>query len=302
MTYISLPPSVSYPSPYAQHSAFRPGIVHGLGVDLATTSNLQAQFRQQLNQALNQVRAKMGEGMKKAMVKSAAAQTVITTSAAAIPVVGWAAGAIAAVVAGIAGSKYQNEAKAILADAENKLAILMAQSERRINDMINKVVDAEMPAAMRLALSGQPLNGLHGLYGWNPVKDIKKAAEKVGREVKRAADDVSDFMQEEVYDVATGRVAKVEARKQRDRILREGKKMLQDQEQKIAQILRHPDMRAQLRKEIAQVLIQDPNVQSVIQRFSAAGVDTTMSSGLDAKALAVPAVAAGAVILASLAL
>jgi hypothetical protein len=285
MPYITLPPKVSYPSPYADSAAFRPGPVRAFtlgqeplpGPSSAALNERLNALRAQTMAALQQKFNGLTEKMKKEMVKSAGYQTVGVTALSLIPVVGWLTGPIAAIVGGVSSAKYMNEAKQIMADTKAKVEAMRQRHEQRVDDMINRVFRAEYPAAVKLAMSGQPLQGLGCLHG-----------------IGGLFDKVSDFMQEEVYDPISGRSAKTAARDQRDKILKTATEEIYKAETAIGKFLRDPAMRQDLRINLAEYLRQTPEFQQYMQVAAEAGVDP--GAGGTLRKVAVPAVAAGAVI------
>lgn len=288
MAYLTLPPAPSYSSPYAQQATFRPGIVAGLGqapqqVQLKSDFLNQqiAALKQQALGAMQKNYARMAEKMKKDMLISSGIQSVGVTALSALPVVGQFLGPAAGLLVGVSSAKYMKEAKQIMAETQAKIQAMQQSSDQRIDAMINRVFRAEYPAAVQLAMSGQPLQGLGRLHGLGGLLDK-----------------VSDFMQEEVYDPISGRSAKTRARDESKKILSQATAAIRQNEIAIGKALRDPAMRQDLRINLAEYLRQTPEFQAYARQAS----KMPPGSGSTASKLAVPAVAAGAVLLASLAL
>jgi hypothetical protein len=294
MAYLTLPPAPSYFSPYAQQATFRPGIVAGLGQDPQQVQLKSDYLNQQITAlkqralgAMQQNYARMAEEMKKKMLFSSGIQSVGVTALSAIPVVGQFLGPVAGLIVGVSSAKYMAEAKQIMAETQAKIQAMQQSSDQRINEMINRVFRAEYPAAVQLAMSGQPLQGLGRLHGLGGGFDF----------VKDAIDDVSDTMQD-FYDQTSGRVAKTTARDESKKILSQATAAIRQNEITIGKALRDPAMRQDLRINLAEYLRKTPEFQAYARQAAQAPA----GAGSTAGKLAVPAVAAGAVLLASLAL
>lgn len=251
--------------------------------------HFRQQTQEQLNVVMGNVMSRLEKQMKDTLLRNTAQQLAVNAALYSIPVAGQALAVIGAVAMQVGGAKYQAEAEKVLAEAGNKLKEEQEKSLAKISKWLDAAFEAEKRPAMELAVSGEPLQGLRGLRGWNPFKDAKRAAGRIEDQIKRSIDDVSDFVQEELIDPMTGRSVLVEARKARDRILREGREKLREHEQHAKQQIDSPAFRATLRANIAQAIRQQLPPDLVGQGLHAP------SGGLVA-----PAIAAGAVIAASL--
>lgn len=125
----------------------------------------------QLQTVVNGVMDKYGAQMKTEAVDRAAVSAGLDAAAlvmAYIPVIGWiGAAAIAVVQAGlqVTESYYQKQANTIIAAAQNEVRLQGVQYDAQIDAYKTQVLKQEAPAAVALALSGVPLNGLGELSG-----------------------------------------------------------------------------------------------------------------------------------------
>lgn len=283
---------------------------------------LSAQHQAALQAAMHEAVGDFDKEFKKTMMKIAAAQTGVTVALAVIPVVGWALSLVAGVVQAFAGSRYRNEAKAILDKAGKDVQNMQAASEARIDAKLMQVISANESAAMNLAMDmikgTAPMNGLgslrrcpralplHEFQGLGLGKKLRRAAKKatgkVTSVVKKVHDEVVVRPTEQLIDLhkqaykdagrgidyLSGRVAKQEARKKANEIKEKARISLEENEAKIMAELASPEFSANLRRVMATEIVNSDVVRAALSGASASPFSVSTASQASVDMPAVP--------------
>lgn len=275
-------------------------------------------------QTIEQVMERLQRDMKEQMIKQAAINASLSLTLLVIPVVGWAASAALAVVQGIVGTKYQKQAKEVLADIQVRAREITAEYQTKMQEAQNAVFEQEKPAGVQLAVTCQPLNGM-GDLGFSLKSAIKaaispslysyklaaKGVQSVAKRVSPSAGKVvakltspitkADKAVDDAIDIASGRAAVEKAKEARTEILAKVRQQMEAQYQQALQNMMTPQFRANLRAQIAAALRADPNIAKMLgPNCALPGVkaSTSMPSGGKLASWAgVAAAALGAVVM-----
>lgn len=98
---------------------------------------------------------------KDVAMKQAAVQTGIMIALMCIPIAGWIAAAIMAVISALmslASAHYQRKAQEVVANAQQEAQIMEVLFNKKLSDLQRDAIEQEKMAAIKLAISGVPLD------------------------------------------------------------------------------------------------------------------------------------------------
>lgn len=276
-------------------------------------------------ESIADILGRLQKDMKEAALKQAAISTGISIGLTAVPVLGWAAGAIYAVVQAVVSTKYQKEAQQVMADTERKAKEIVAGYELKLAQAQNRVFEEEQSAALQMAISCDLPAPMSGMGGWDPWEDVKKAAKKVtvktviklavapslvaatavakgiqsatdSKTIDRLTDPIikADRAVDKGIDTLSGKEGVLKAEQASAQILADVRRTMQEQYDLNMGEMAKPEFRANLRLQIARNLRADPSVDALVKARCGATQRVLTAAGVTSGKSSAPVIAAAA--------